>query len=33
VSVVRNNGVTAIWGFSCTEVYGETVGLLELSAM
>ena len=33
MSVVRNNGVSAIWGFSCTEVYGKMVGLLELSVM
>jgi len=25
--------VSAIWGFSCTEVYREMVGLLELSVM
>jgi len=25
VSVIQNNGVSAIWGFSCTEVYREMV--------
>ena len=33
VSVKENNGMSASWGFSCSEVYGEMVGLLELSVM